>query len=388
MEIAARTIVGDFEFKRQHKFETRRSLVTSPIRLAKGENRFLRRVDLQSLGERLLLPENYVAMLGSPNLLRNAVYPGPVGQPVMKRNIACILLVALPAIAQQNEPQKLVAVVNGETITAQKLDQLYARISTQMREQYEKAGGKAAFLENYVRKRLVIQEALKSGFDKRPDVQADMEASKESTLFDRYVRDVVSSRIVTEDAARQYYDAHQSEFETPERVHVRHIVITASPVGPRARTKEQALDLIKGVATHLREANVSTRSVADPRAAAQLRISQFAQLARQYSEDASGPSGGDLGWLTKGQLDPDFEAAAWALTPAMPSGIVETKFGYHLILVDDKQPTGTEPFDQAKSSIREYLMTEHAAEVMETVSKLTNELRSHSKVAIYPENIK
>ena len=306
----------------------------------------------------------------------------------MKRNIACLLLVALPAVAQQNEAQKPAAVVNGETISAQKLDQLYARLSTPMREQYEKVGGKSAFLENYLRKRLLIQEALKSGFDKRPDVQADMEASRESTLFDRYVRDVISSRIVTEDAARQYYDAHQSEFETPERLHVRHIVITASQNGPQARSKEQALEIIKRVATQLRGANVSTRTVADPKAAAQLRVNQFAQLARQYSEDASGASGGDLGWLTKGQLDPDFEAAAWALTLGMPSGIVETKFGYHLILVEDKQPVGIEPFEQAKASIREFLMTQHAAEVMETVSKLTNELRSHSKVAIYPENIK
>jgi peptidyl-prolyl cis-trans isomerase C len=306
----------------------------------------------------------------------------------MKRNIACILLVALPAIAQQNDAQKPVAVVNGETITVQKLDQLYARLGTQMREQYEKVGGKTAFLENYLRKRLLIQEALKSGFDKRPDVQADMEASKESTLFDRYVRDVVSSRIVTEEAARQYYDAHQSEFETPERLHVRHIVITASQAGPQSRTKEQALEIMKRLAIQLRESNLATRSVTDPQAAAQLRINQFAQMARQYSEDASGASGGDLGWLTRGQLDPDFEAAAWNLTPGMPSGIVETKFGYHLILVEDKQPAGTQPFDQAKVSVREFLMTQHAAEVMETVSKLTNELRSHSKVAIYPENIK
>ena len=129
-------------------------------------------------------------------------------------------------------------------------------------------GGKSAFLENYLRKRLLIQEALKSGFDKRPDVQADMEASRESTLFDRYVRDVISSRIVTEDAARQYYDAHQSEVETPERLHVRHIVIAASQSGPQARSKEQALEIIKRVATQLRGANVSTRTVADPKAAA------------------------------------------------------------------------------------------------------------------------
>lgn len=305
----------------------------------------------------------------------------------MWRRVALIFFIALPVLAQK-EAQKPVAVVNGETITAQKLDQLYERLGTQMREQYEKAGGKPAFLENYVRKRLLIQEAVKAGFDKRAEVQADMEASKESTLFDRYVRDVVSSSIVTDAAVREYYDKHQDEFATPERIHVRHIVITASNSGPRARTKEQALEIIKRVATDLRERNVATRAVTDPKAAAQMRVNQFAQLARQNSEDASGPSSGDLGWLAKGQLDPDFEVVAWALTPGLASGIVETKFGYHLILVEEKEPAGIESFDHIRPSIREFLMTQHAAEVMETVSKLTNELRAHSKVAIYPENIK
>jgi len=306
----------------------------------------------------------------------------------MTRRLAWLLLLAFPAVAQQNEAQKPVAVVNGETITAQKLDQLYNRLGTQMREQYEKAGGKSTFLENYIRKRLVVQEAIKSGFDKRPDVQADMEASKESTLFDRYVRDVVSGRLVTDASTREYYEKHLEEFATPEKVHVRHIVIAVSDVGPNPRTKDQALEIIKRLATQLRESNVATRSMTDPKAAAQLRVNQFAQLARQFSEDSSAPSGGDLGWMVKGQLDPVFEAAAWSLTPGMPSGIVETKFGYHLILVEEKIPEGTESFEQAKPSVREFLMTQHAADVMEALSKLTNELRSHSKVAIYPENIK
>ena len=301
---------------------------------------------------------------------------------------AFLVFLAVPILAQPTDAQKkVVAVINGETITAQKLDEMYDRIGTQMREQYEKGGGKQAFLENYVKKRLLVQEALKSGFDKRPDVQADIEAAKEATIFDRYVRDVVAANLVNDAAAKQYYDQHLDEFATPEKIHVRHIVITASDNGPRARSKEQALELIKQVATRLHEVNAGSRSIADPKAAAQLRVNQFSQLARQYSEDAAAANGGELGWLAKGQLDPDFEAAAWGLTPGIPSGIVETKFGYHLILVDGKQPAGTEPFDRVRSSIREFLMTQKAADVMSQVGRLTNELRANSKVAIYPENV-
>ncbi|HJT17378.1 MAG TPA: peptidylprolyl isomerase [Thermoanaerobaculia bacterium] len=306
----------------------------------------------------------------------------------MTRKILCLLFFALPALAQQNDAQKPVAVINGEVITQQKLDQLYNRLGTQMREQYEAAGGKRAFLENYIGKRLVVQEAMKSGFDKRPDVKADMDASREATLFDRYVRDVIASNIVKNSDVRDYYDKHPDEFATPEKIHVRHIVVTASNVGPTARTKEQALDIIKRADVQLREAMAATRTMADPKAAAQLRINQFAQVARQYSEDAAGPNGGDLGWVTKGQLDPEFEKVAWDLRPGMPSGIVETKFGYHIILVDAKKPAGTEAFDDVKASIREFLITQKAAEVMESVTRLTNQLMAQSKIAVYPENIK
>jgi len=299
-----------------------------------------------------------------------------------------ILVVGVPLVAAETDTQKIVAVVNGETITAQKLDQLYARIGAQMRQQYEKAGGKTAFLENYIKKRLLIQEALKAGFDKRPDVQADIDAAKESTIFDRYVRDVVSLSTVNEASSRQYYEQHHDEFSTPERIHARHIVITATEVGPSAKTKAQALERIKALATQLHESNFAARTIKDPKAADQLRINQFQQLARQYSEDASAQSGGDLGWITKGQLDPDFEAAAWTLSPGIPSGIVETKFGYHLILVDAKEPAGVQSFSEAQPSIREFLMVQHAAEVMENMTKLTNELRAKSKVAVFPENIR
>src|SRR5690242_21154116 len=105
----------------------------------------------------------------------------------MKRLIVLLPVAALaiPLLAQQQQPApaaaaapKQVAIVNGEVVTADKLDQMWNNMGVQMRDQYEKAGGKSAFLENYLRKRLVIQEAIKSGFDKRPDVRVDMRSEE------------------------------------------------------------------------------------------------------------------------------------------------------------------------------------------------------------------
>jgi peptidyl-prolyl cis-trans isomerase C len=303
-----------------------------------------------------------------------------------------MIVLALPALAQAQsaaavpDSQKPVAVVNGETITAGKLNALYAHLGVQMRDQYEKNGGKAAFLENYLRKRLVIQEALKAGFDKKADVQAEMEAAKESALFDRYVRDVVSANIVTDAAARKYYDEHPDEFTTQEQAKVRHIVITAQSSGTMARSRDQALERIKMVSAELHTANIIHG--ADPATAARLRLAHFIELAKKYSEDGVGPQGGDLGWVQKGQLDPKFEEAAFKLEKNVPSGIVETPFGYHLIWVEDRKPAGVQSFEEVKPVLREYLMTQHAADVVTNVSRLTNELRSSSKVSVFPENIK
>lgn len=309
----------------------------------------------------------------------------------MKRLVLLPLLaLALPLAAQPQQvpaSQKPVAVVNGEVITAEKLNQLYNRLGAQMRDQYEKNGGKAAFLENYLRKRLVVQEALKAGFDKRADVQAELEAAKESALFDRYVRDVVSANIVTEAAAKKYYDEHPDEFMTQEQIKVRHIVVTAQNNGPMAKTKEQALERMKLIAAELHAANMNVHAP-DADTAARIRLSHFVDLAKKYSEDGVGPQGGDLGWVQKGQLDPKFEEAAFKLEKNVPSGIVETPFGYHLIWVEDRKPAGIQSFDEAKPMLREFLMTQHAADVVTNVSKLTNELRSTSKISVFPENIR
>ena len=295
----------------------------------------------------------------------------------MKRTLICLLLAATPLAAQQSE-SKTVASVNGQTITAAMLDRMWDRIGSQTRAQYEKAGGKAAFLNNYINKVLIVQEAMKSGFDRKPEVQIDVNAAREAAIFDDYARDMIGGQLVKPAEDRAYYDEHKQDFAVPEKLHIRHIIVTEASNGPRAKSKDEAQQILASILEQLR----------GPGMTGQTLVNKFAQLAHQYSEDGAAQSGGDLGFVEKGRLDPTFETAAWSLPVGKPSGIVKSQYGYHIILVEAKQDAGVMPFEQVKSQIHERLLSDKMAEVMTYLGRLTNELRSNSKIAVYPENIK
>ena len=314
----------------------------------------------------------------------------------MKSFVTTVVAVALalPLAAQQIMPvpspddaKKTVAVVNGEVITLGMLDDLYNRLSGAMREQYDKSGGKNAFLDNYIGKRLLVQEAMKSGFDKKPDVQADMNAAAEGALFDRYVRDVVATGVLTDAEMQKFYDDNHNLFQIPEQIKVRHIVVVGGGTGPNPKSDEDAQNEIKSVAMELRAATLRINAN-NAAAAAQARQIAFEQAAKKYSEDASAQSGGDLGWQPRGNLDPQFEEAAYQLEPGTISGVVKTRFGYHLIFVEAKKPGGLQSYEDAKPKIRAFLLSQHSADVLGAVTRLTRELRNSSKVAVYSENIK
>ncbi|HEX7421613.1 MAG TPA: peptidyl-prolyl cis-trans isomerase, partial [Thermoanaerobaculia bacterium] len=267
---------------------------------------------------------------------------------------------AQPVTPAAAEDQKIVAVINGEVITRPKLDALYNNMTAQMRAQYERSGGKMAFLDNYVAKRLLLQEAMKSGFDKRPDVQGAIEAAKEAAIFDRYVKDVVAAPIVTEAEMRKYYDEHKSDFATPETAKVRHIIISFDN-----KSKPDAMDLIKRAATEIRAGAPSQRD--QSMEVKQILLSRFIAAARKYSEDGVAQSGGDLGWVARGTLDKNFEDAAFNMPPMTISGIVESQFGYHLIFIEETKPAGTQPFEDVRTDLREFLIAQHSADLMGAV---------------------
>ena len=129
-----------------------------------------------------------------------------------------------------------------------------------------------------------------------------------------------------------YYEQNPAEFRTERAVHARHILFRlAEGAAPEEEKKiRERAQFVLG------KAKAGT---------------DFAALAREFSQDSSGPAGGDLGWFSAGQMVPAFEQAAFALGKGQVSDLVRTQFGFHIIKVEETREAGTPTFEQARAEV-------------------------------------
>lgn len=284
---------------------------------------------------------------------------------------------AVPAAAGVDNNDHVVATVNGESITREKLDQLWDRMSPKMKLQYERnGGGKIGFLDNYVRKVLMIQEARRNGFDKKPGVQAEMESAKESALFDAYVREVIAATVVTDPEVKKFYDDNLPDF-TSEQARLRLIRIA------KGERPDEAREQMSHVMTGLMEAR--TALAKEGRHVRELK-DEFSKVAERLSQDPSADRGGELGWVERGRLPVQLEEAAFSMPLETVSGIIDTNDSYSLLYLEERG-NRTEPFEEVSDTIREYLVGRKQRDVIDAVNKTTAGLRSRAQVQTLPQNI-
>jgi len=110
-----------------------------------------------------------------------------------------------------------------------------------------------------------------------------------------------------------------------------------------------------------------------------IQIMDFAEAARNYSDDGSAENGGDLGFFSRGQMVEPFEEAAFALDVGEVSGLVKSQFGYHIIKVTDKKTAEGDEFEAAKDEIREELVEE---EKFRRFSEWLTERKNNAKIVV------
>jgi peptidyl-prolyl cis-trans isomerase D len=150
------------------------------------------------------------------------------------------------------------------------------------------------------------------------------------------------------EVAEEYESQKHLRYTEPEEVHARHILFRFPPAAGAANAAKAAK--IAEVRRRAEEVLARVKKGED-----------FTALAKEFSEDPSNKeSGGDLGFFARGRMDEAFEAAAFALEPGATSDLVETRFGLHVIRVEEKKAERQKPLEEVRGEIVESLRTDKA----------------------------
>ncbi len=256
---------------------------------------------------------------------------------------------ALPGLAQQAPAKPAakppaagpVATVNGTAIPRARLEYL-------MRQQVQRGAPdneqtRAAVREDLINRELVTQAAVRAGTAKKREVQTQLEVTRQEVLVGAYLSDYLRDKPVTDDDVQKEYDRVRDQTGASE-YKARHILVETED-----EAKRLIAELHKG--------------------------GKFDELAKKSSKDeGTRELGGDLDWKVPSGLEKPFADAMVALekgkfTPAP----VRTRFGYHVIQLDDVRGMDFPPLAQVRPQIQRRL-------VRQKVEELVRELRAQAKV--------
>lgn len=267
--------------------------------------------------------------------------------------VATALVAAFPARAQAPKPAPSipsaittapsgpVATVNGVAIPQQRTE-LLVRERTQQ-GQPDGPQLRAAVRDELVNREIISQEAVKTGLTKKPELQNELELVRQTVIVQAFLREYIRNHPITDAELAKEYDRIKAELGDKE-FKARHIL-----VGTEEEGKSIIADLKKGA--------------------------KFDDLAKRLSkDDGTKAKGGDLGWQSPATFDKDFSNAMVKLAKGKYTDTpVKTRFGYHVIEVEDSRPAQHPPLAEVKTNIAQRLQRTR-------IESLIAELRAKAKV--------
>jgi hypothetical protein len=201
--------------------------------------------------------------------------------------------------------------------------------------------GKRLLPASIVRMKVLAAEAIKQKLDQQPEVALAIEIARESIEADAAQKHIEEGNPVSDQELRELYQKDKTQ---SEEVRIRHILI---------RTENAPLK--SGDPSHPGLPESEARKKLEDIRQRILAGADFAQMAKQYSEDATtAASGGDMGMVQRDKVVPPIVNAAHALEPGQVSEILLSPSGLEIIQVEDKRTKSLEEVRPAlESQIRQ-----------------------------------
>ncbi len=253
---------------------------------------------------------------------------------------ALILVLALSFCACGADSDNVVARVASDDITEAEVLEFIQPFGQQAVMLYGTEQGRKMIIDDVISMRLYALDGENSKLDQTPEFQAQLLSTKRAMLAQAAMRAAIKDLTVSDEEARKFYDDNPAMFKSPERVHARHILVS----GDENLAKVQA-ELKAG--------------------------KSFDVVAKEYSIDpGSAANGGDLGEFPRGMMVAEFEKAAFELkNPGDVSEPVKTRFGWHIIKLEERIPESTMPFEQVKSRLIQELQDQKTQKTLQDKAK-------------------
>jgi len=226
-----------------------------------------------------------------------------------------------------------ITIVAGINVTPAELEKAYKEENTKIKFDY------AVITPDDIQKQIKPTDAELKAFytANKARYENSIPEKRQVRYFVIDQKQAESKAAVTSSDLQQYYNSHEAQYQVPETVKVRHILIKTPLPGPDGKVDQKAVDAARAKAEDLLK---------------QLKNgANFAELAKKNSEDTTASVGGDLGWIKKGQMVAPFENSAFSMNKGQMSDLVQTNYGFHIIQTEDKQDAHLKPFSEVKDEI-------------------------------------
>ncbi len=249
-------------------------------------------------------------------------------------------LVSAPAFAVEKAKGKAFATVNGTAIQQATADAFMAEQKAQGAPDSPEL--QAAVREELIRRELLAQEAKKMGLDKKPDITAQAELSRQAVFVRAYLQQYAKAHPISDEQLKDDYNKVTAQLGGTE-YKARHVLVENE-------------DDAKAIIANLKKG------------------AKFEELAKQSKDPGSKENGGDLGWSSAASyVKPFGDALAKLEKGKYTETPVKSEFGYHVILLEDSRPLTPPPFEQIKPQ-----MAQRAQQ--QQIEKMVGELRAKAKV--------
>jgi parvulin-like peptidyl-prolyl isomerase len=210
-------------------------------------------------------------------------------------------------------------------------------------------------LKNLIRHQLILQQALVQALRKDEEIVEKVRQYEDSLVTAKFLQKQLSDQLKqSELELLQFYKENIDDFKTPEQIEARHILL---------RSSEEAEDILSKLKNG----------------------EDFAQLAEQYSIDLPNAlKGGEMGRLKRGDILPELEKVLFDLREGQVSGVIPSKFGYHILTVDKIIPAKARPFAEVRDEIRKAVFRQKRDKAFE---QMITKLEANADIEIIEERL-